>query len=126
LVGVRGPSAACGDLSLDPGGIALGGRGPRRLRKGAAGRRAVGRRQEPVRVPLHGDAPLDGPSVVECTKPHPQRCRHRNDEAIAFVVRDTAAALDPIRQAIRPAAAAQPTEVEELPEDDALPRGEED
>ena len=65
-------------------------------------------------------------SAVECTKPHPQRCRRRNDDAIAFVVRDTAAAQARMRPAIAPAEAAQPTEEEPLSEDDALPRGEED
>jgi hypothetical protein len=60
-------------------------------------------------------------SVVECVELHGRRGRHRPDEALAFVVRDPA--QTPARAERIPE---QPSELEALPDDDALPRPEED
>jgi dipeptidyl aminopeptidase/acylaminoacyl peptidase len=125
LVGVNGPRAACGDLSLDPGGIAS----VLAVRVGCAKALRVAERWADAKNPsgFHCTSTRHSmdQSAVECAKPHP-RWRHRTDEAIAFVVRNAATAPDPMRQTLTPTTTPEPTQVEELPENDALPRGEED
>ena len=114
---------ACGDLSLEPGGIAS----VVAVRVHCAQALRLATRWQQGKTDgfrcTQTRHSIDQ-SVVECVKPQAQRCRHRNDKAIAFVVRDPAQMKSLGRSVAPPEPVA--VEVEELPEDDALPRSEED
>src|SRR4051812_22980515 len=126
LAAVSGERAACGDLSLDPGGIAsviaVGVKCQKGLR--VAERWAAGKNTEGYSC-TQARHSMDQ-SAVTCVKRDERRCRHRHDDAIAFVVRDPAAANALGRRSLEPQPTEAPAEVEELPSDDALPRPEED
>jgi hypothetical protein len=121
MAGVRGPRVACGDLSLEPGGsasvVVVRVSCTRALR--VAERWAVGRRAHGFRCTQKRHS-IDQ-SVVECFELHGRRGRRRHDEALAFVARDPAQT-----RARAERVPEQPSELEALPEDDALPRTEED
>jgi Tol biopolymer transport system component len=119
FAGATEPRRACGDLTLEPGGIAsivaIGVRCERALR--VATRWQAGKNQGfDCSETRHS---MDQ-SAVECVK---RGCRHGKDRRIAFVVRDPA---QPDALTRRAAAAPEPDDDEPLPEDDALPRVEED
>jgi hypothetical protein len=126
LAGVSGVRAACGDLSLDPGGIAsvvaVGVKCQKALR--VAERWDDGKNPEGFRC-TRARHSMDQSAVV-CIKPGERRCSHRHDDAIAFVARDPTAANALSRTAVQPEAAGQQADVEELSPDDAFPRPEED
>jgi TolB protein len=125
LAGVRGPRAACGDLSLDPGGVAsvvaVGVRCSNALR--VASRWNEGKHPDGFRCTQTRHS-MDQ-SAVQCTKPGKRRC-HRHDEAIAFVKRDPATAGAPSLAPTPTQGTDQPSEDGALPDDDALPRPEEE
>jgi hypothetical protein len=125
LAGAEGPRAACGDLSLEPGGVAsvvaVRVRCEQALRVAARWHRGKsgGFRCTETRHSIDQ-------SAVECVKPPARRCSNRTDRRLAFVVRDPAQAGAPMRAGTAPQPAEPPTELEALPVDDALPRSEED
>jgi Tol biopolymer transport system component len=117
LQGASGPRRACGDLSLEPGGIASVV--AIRVRCDRA-RRVAARWQDGKKegfVCSQTRHSMDQ-SAVECVKPG---CRHGNDKRIAFVLRDPAQA-----QALSRVAGTEPEPEEPLPDDDALPHAEEE
>jgi len=125
LPNVVGPRAACGDLSLEPGGVAsvvaVGVRCQRALR--LAARWQQGRRTGAFRctqTPHSFDQ-----AGVECVKHPARRCRHRADKWVAFVFRDPTPSDALSRKSVGVAPETEPAEPEELDEDDELPRGEE-
>jgi Tol biopolymer transport system component len=124
LAGLSGERDACGDRSLEPGGIAsivaIGVKCAKALR--VAERWSAGENPEGYRC-TEARHSMDQ-SAVTCSKPGEGHERHT--DALAFVVRDPAVATVLGRAAAEPETADQPPEVEELEPDDALPRPEED
>jgi TolB protein len=122
LQDVTGRKVACGDLSLDPGGIAsvvaVGVRCERALK--VAGRWHDGDR-------LKGFTCTSTPHsfdqvVVDCAKKAPRHCRRRPaDKRVAFVFRDPAAVGVPSPARLAP----QPSDDDPEPADDGLPHGNE-
>jgi hypothetical protein len=125
VAGVRGSRTACGDLSLDPGGVAsvvaVGVKCAKALR--VAARWNEGKNPDGFRC-IQARHSMDQ-SAVQCMKPGTRRC-HRNEQAIAFVARDPATASAPNLAPTPMQSVDQPSEAEALRDDDALPRPEED
>jgi WD40-like Beta Propeller Repeat len=126
LTRTSGPRSPCGDLSLDPGGIAsivaVGVRCEKALR--VATRWSDGKNPDGFRCTSSRHS-IDQ-SAVECAKPSDRHCPHGHQQAIAFVVRDAAAAAPLNRTALSPQITDPTSELEELPADDNLPHNEED
>jgi Tol biopolymer transport system component len=118
-----GPRMACGDRSLEPGGVAsvVAVRVACEHALRLATRWQQGRRTGDytcTRTPHTFDQ-----VGVECVKHPPRRCRHRADKWIAFVFRDPAPRDDALNRMAAPES--EPLEPEVPAADDELPRGEE-
>ena len=128
LAGVPGTRAACGDLSLEPGGIAsvvaVDVKCHTALR--VAERWSLGKNPQGFQC-TQAYHSIDQ-TAVTCLKQRGHRCRHGQADAIAFVVRAPAGESPANRAAgVRPLVAEEEAvEIEELTPEDALPRPEED